>query len=93
MPNGTQDLSFLKRIFVSRDKGQLIDGVKQFTRFPFAPKDLPTEDYQLVNKAYADNSTHYIGENWRLRADGTKLYVEYQSATDVWSPATRFTYP
>ena len=85
-------LSFLQRLFVSRDKSQLIDGQKQFTMFPYAPKELPTHDYQLINKKYADHSTQYIGDNWRLRADGTTLYVEYQSATDVWTTVNSWTW-
>jgi hypothetical protein len=92
LPNGTQPLSLLQRLFVSRDKNQLIDGEKQFTRFPYGPKELAINDYQLVNKAYADHSTHYIGDDWRLRADGNTLYVEYQSATDVWSPVNSWTF-
>jgi len=91
--NGTQPLSILQRLFVSRDKSQLIDGEKQFTRFPYAPKELPTNDYQLINKAYADNETHYMGDDWRLRADGTDLYLEYQSPVDTWNIVNKFSYP
>lgn len=90
--NGTQPLSLLQRLFVSRDKSQLIDGEKQFTRFPYAPKELPTNDYQLVNKAYADHTTHYMGDDWRLRADGATCYLEYQSAAGVWSPVTSWSW-
>lgn len=93
------DIKDLKNLFIGIATNQTIGGIKRFLRFPYTPDDIPTEDYQVVNKKYIDDIAISvslpIGDtstngSWIAEVSGTSLKFYHREA-GAWVERGSFT--